>query len=190
MTRYLIGLVGVMAVAAVLWVTLAPSNDDVEDDADPAVATLPEDSPAAGPDTEAGPEPEVEPAVEPDAVVGAEPGAAAAPEVMPERDAAFEALAAARREDLPRSFGTDLTFADAVFLPRLRIMEHVFVADRGAPPAPAELRRRVQADRDRLCAEERALFEAGVTLRHSFRDRSGALLQRVHLLPEECVAGR
>ena len=155
MTRYLIGLAAVIAVAAGVYF-LVPSAPP-----EPPTASAPEPAPAPAP----------------------------APEPTPvlEGDALLEQIASARREGLPRAVGDDLTFTDAVFLPRMRIMEHVFVADRGAAPTAGELRRRVDADTQRLCTEEQALFAEDVTLRHSYRNRDGTLLQRVHLLPETCL---
>ena len=161
MTRYLIGLAAVIAVAAGVYF-LVPSAPP-----EPPTASAPEPAPA--PTAESAPEP--------------------APEPTPalEGDALLEQIASARREGLPRAVGDDITFTDAVFLPRMRIMEHVFVADRGGAPTAAELRRRVDADTQRLCTEEQALFAEDVTLRHSYRNRDGTLLQRVHLLPETCL---
>lgn len=161
MTRYLIGLVAVIAVAAGVYLLVPTAPTEAPPDA-PA-------EPVAEP--EAAPEPATEP----------EPAAPAL-----EGDARLEEMAASLRESLPRDAGGDLTFSDAVFLPRMRMMEHVFVADRSTPPSGADLRRRVETAAPQLCQDHRALFEEGVTLRHSFRDRNGSLIQRVHLLPEAC----
>lgn len=165
MTRYLVGLMVVAGLALGIWM-LVPT-------APPGPVVAPEPEPAAEPVADSPAEPEPAPVPEPPAAL--------------QGDALIAEMAAARRETLPQAAGTGITFSDAVFLPRMRIMEHVFVLDGGTIPTAADLRRRVMADTRRLCTEERALFEAGVTLRHSFRAGDGALLQRVHLLPEDCA---
>lgn len=124
----------------------------------------------------------------------AEPAPEPAPELVPEAAPAepdpaqlLEELAADLREDLPVRITDTLRKTDAIFLPRMRIMEFVYVSMAPATRAEAgELRGLVEGDAERLCRTRRDMFEMGVTLRHSFLDGNGRLFQRVYLLPEDC----
>ena len=103
-------------------------------------------------------------------------------------DAAFlQDLAADVREGLPSVIGETLTMTDAVFLPRMRIMEYAYVTTSGDVRAAAgELRSLIEARSETICIDGREMFELGVTLRNSFLDRDGTLLRRAYLLPEDC----
>ena len=76
---------------------------------------------------------------------------------------------------------------DALFLPRMRIMEYTYVTTALDARASAQtMRALIASGAERLCLEGRDMFEMGVTLRNSFKDQDGVLFQRVYLLPEEC----
>ena len=122
--------------------------------------------------------------------------APAAPEAIPREDivtpnfdeAAFlDDLAADVREGLPSVIGETLTMTDAVFLPRMRIMEYNYVTTSADPQAAVnELRSLIEGRSETICIDGREMFELGVTLRNSFLDREGTLLRRAYLLPEDC----
>lgn len=138
----------------------------------------PQDTPPA----EADPAPAVEPPAEPTP----EPAPEAAP-AEPDPAQVLEEQAADLREELPARITDTLSQTDAIFLPRMRIMEFVYVSTAPATRAEAgELRGLVEAEAERLCRTSREMFEMGVTLRHSFLDGEGRLFQRAYLLPEDC----
>lgn len=163
MKTYLAGLGGIVVLAVALGAYLLPR---------------PQDTPPS------------EPRSVPAAQAPAEPAPELAPDVAPsEPDAAqrLEALAADLREDLPARITDTLSQTDAIFLPRMRIMEFVYVSTAPATRTEAgALRALVDAEAGRLCRTSREMFELGVTLRHSFLDGDGRLFQRAYLLPEEC----
>lgn len=130
------------------------------------------------------PEPVAAPAPEPaaDLPAAAEPEAAA-----PTPEELLEQIAAATREDLPMAVSDTLTLADAIFLPRMGIMEHVFVAHAGdLGAAAADLRQRTQGEVAVICRDRHEIFERSATLRHTLRDSAGNLRDRVYVLPEDC----
>lgn len=105
----------------------------------------------------------------------------------PDEEALLEGMAADAREDLPSVMGDTLTMTDAVFLPRMRIMEYAYettFADTRA--AVDDLRALIEGRSETICIDGREMFELGVTLRNTFLDRNGALLRRVYLLPDDC----
>jgi len=126
----------------------------------------------------------------------AEPAAPVAPEaivlqeaapVSQDEEAFLEDMAADTREDLPSPVTDTLTMTDALFLPRMRIMEYTYVMTAAdARTSARDMRSLIEAGAERLCLEGRQMFGMGVTLRNSFEDRNGTLFQRVYLLPEDC----
>ena len=103
------------------------------------------------------------------------------------QDGWMQSLAANTRESLPASVTESLTMTDALFLPRMRIMEYTYVLTALDVRASArDMRALIDSGAERLCLEGRDMFKMGVTLRNSFRDREGVLFQRVYLLPEDC----
>lgn len=97
------------------------------------------------------------------------------------------ASAANTREGLPAFVTESLTMTDALFLPRMRIMEYTYVSTAlDARASARQMRTLIDSGAERLCLEGRDMFEMGVTLRNSFKDREGVLFQRVYLLPEDC----
>jgi hypothetical protein len=104
-----------------------------------------------------------------------------------DEDARLEQIAAANREVLPATVTDTLTQTYALFLPRMRIMEHSYVTTAPDPRATASALRAMIAERaGDICRDGREMFTMGVTLRNSFEDRAGNLIQRVYLLPEDC----
>lgn len=166
MKKYLVG-IGALVVVGVAYLLLAPAANP------PAPAPAPD---ATIPAAERAP-----PA----------PAPFAAPSVVPE-DAAPAArddetvlrdMAADVREALPVTVTDTLTMTDARFLPRMWIMEYTYVT---TDPDPRAMTAVMDARAKRVCLEAREMFEMGATLRNSFEDRSGALVHRDYLLPEEC----
>lgn len=172
--KYLIG-VGALVVlvvgAALLFSGSAPAP------APAVVATAP-----------TAPAPEPEPVTAPE--VATAPETVALPPTRPvasDQDEWLQALAADTRESLPSSVTESLTMTDALFLPRMRIMEYTYETTASDARASARnMRALIDAGAERLCIEGRDMFEMGVTLRNSFKDRDGVLFQRVYLLPEDC----
>lgn len=139
------------------------------------------------------------PSASSDAAQTAEPGAIAelvAPEAVapqdeaarsPDEDALLEDMAAEARESLPSAVTDDVTLTDAVFLPRMRIMDYRYVTAAADPRASVRDLRAIIEDRaESICVEGREMFGMNVTMRNSFEDRDGTLFQRVYLLPEDC----
>ena len=175
--KYLIG-VGVLVVfvvgAAFLFSRPTPAP------APGVVATVPA-VPAAEP------EPVTSPAVPTAPEMAAMPSAPTVSSVPSDLDKWLQALAANTRESLPVSVTESLTMTDALFLPRMRIMEYTYETTASDARASAQnMRAMIDAGAERLCLEGRDMFEMGVTLRNSFKDRDGVLFQRVYLLPEDC----
>ncbi len=100
-----------------------------------------------------------------------------------DEEALLENMAADTREGLPATVTETLTMTDALFLPRMRIMEFNYVA---ATANAREMKALIEARAETICLQERELVEMDVTLRSSFEDQSGNLFQRVYLLPEDC----
>jgi len=165
MMKYLIG-VGALVVVVIGYFLLVPAgNPPAPPTAPVAVAPTPEPAPVAAP-------------VAPVAVV--------AP-VSPDEEALLEQMASDARASLPSAVTDTLTQTDALFLPRMRIMEYSYVTTAADARASArEMRAMIEARAERICLEGRQMFGMGVTLRNSFEDREGNLLQRVYLLPEDC----
>lgn len=167
MTRYLIAL-GTLVLLVGVYFLLAPDPMPPAPDA-------------------ADPEPVAEPA--PDTVAPRpEPPA---PEVsiplVVDEDTRLETLAAELRERLPETVTDGLTLTDAVFLPRMRIMELRYsVAAEDARGATGDMRAQIEARAETICRAAREMFDMGVTLRNSFEDGRGTLLRRHYLLPEDC----
>lgn len=169
MMKYLVGF-GALVVVVVGYFLLAPSgNPPATPPAPVAVAPTPEPAPVAAPVTAP---------VAPVAIV--------AP-VSPDEEALLEEMAADARESLPSAVTNTLTQTDALFLPRMRIMEYSYVTTAADARASArEMRAMIEARAETICREGRQMFAMGVTLRNSFEDPQGNLLQRVYLLPEDC----
>jgi len=131
------------------------------------------------------PTPEPAPVVAPVAPVSIVPQDVAP--VSPDEVALLETMAAEVREGLPTAVTGTLTMTDALFLPRMRIMEYSYVTTAAEARASArDMRALIEASAERICLEGRQMFAMGVTLRNSFEDRDGTLFQRVYLLPEDC----
>ena len=169
MMKYLIGLGALALVAVVGYFLLVPAGGP------PAPAPEPE------------PAPSVAPSVAPTPVVPQDDAPASAEPASPDEEAVLENMAADIRENLPMAVTDTLTLTDALFLPRMRIMEYTYVE--AAPDARAsarEMRAMIEARAETICLEERQMFAMGVTMRSSFEDREGNVFQRVYLLPEDC----
>lgn len=95
----------------------------------------------------------------------------------------LEDMVALKRESLPTAISDTVTLNDAVFFPRMRIMEYVYVA---ATPTPDNLQTFIEGRAEMLCLEGRDMFGKEVTLRNSFEDSNGNLLRRIYLLEEDC----
>lgn len=170
--KFLIVLGGLIMVVAAGYVLMVPAGNP------PATGTViapaepeqPTDAPTAG-------IPVAPAAIVPEHV---------APAVLGE-EAVLEKMAAELRESLPLVISDSLTMTDAQFLPRMRIMEYSYVTSAADPRASArEMRALIEARAERICQEGREMFGMGATLRNSFKDRQGTLLQRTYLLPEDC----
>ncbi len=165
MFKYLIGL-GALVVAVTGYFLLVPADNapvPERDDAVPAPKLAP--APAA-------PEEIVEPNVSP---------------APTDEDSLLDEMAANTRESLPTAVTATVTLTDAIFLPRMRIIEYIYVTTAAdARTSSAEMRIVIEASAETICLEGRRMFEMGATLRNSFEDREGNLFQRVYLLPEDC----
>lgn len=157
MMKYLIGL-GVLVLAVVAYFAFTP---------------------AAAP-------PEPEPAPAPTAAAPAAPEPAVAAPVADE-DARLEQIAAETRENLPAAVTETLRWTDAVFLPRMRIMEFTYVGSGpGAAPSAAIFRETIATGSRQLCLDRRDMFDLGTTLRISLENSDGILIDRAYLLPADC----
>ena len=161
MMKYLLG-VGILIVGAAGYFLLVPAGSPPVPATDPAPsATAPSAPEAAVP-----------------AVSEAEPT---------DDDTLLEEIAADARESLPRAVTDSLTMTDAVFLPRMRIMEYVYLtSDSDRRSAADDLRAMIGAEGEQRCRDGRRMFDMGLTERHSLEDREGRVFQRVYLLAEEC----
>lgn len=102
-------------------------------------------------------------------------------------EAVLEDMAADLRESLPSAETDTLTMTDVLFLPRMRIMERIYVStDVDARASASDMQALIESRAETICVEGRQMFEMGVTLRNSFEDSNGTLFQRVYLLPEDC----
>lgn len=114
--------------------------------------------------------------------------AAESPAASLDEEAMLDEMAAATRERLPEAVTDTLTLTDAVFLPRMRIMEFRYVtAAADARAAAGDMRALIDARAETICVDGREMFEMGVTLRSSFEDRERNVFQRVYLLPDDCT---
>ncbi|MBQ2262548.1 MAG: hypothetical protein II336_14405 [Loktanella sp.] len=103
-------------------------------------------------------------------------------------DTRLEQIAADTRENLPSALTDTLTWTDALFLPRMRIMEYSYVsADTDAEPSADNLRNMIATRAETICLDGRDMFEMGTTLRNNFETSNGDLIDRVYLLPEDCL---
>ncbi len=94
-----------------------------------------------------------------------------------------EDMVALKRESLPTALSDTVTLNDAVFFPRMRIMEYVYVS---ATPNVDNLQTFIEGRTEMLCLEVRDMFGKEVTLRNSFEDLDGNVLRRIYLLEEDC----
>lgn len=160
--------IGALAVVVIGYFLLVPAGSP------PIPAPAPE---APAPEAPA-PAPTAEPAPE---------TPEAAPPVTASEEALLEEMAADVRENLPEAVTETLTLTDAMFLPRMRIMEFSYVTRAAdADAAALDMRTLIETRAETICREGREMFDMGVTLRHSLEDRDGNLSQRVYLLPEDC----
>ena len=98
-------------------------------------------------------------------------------------DQSVEDMVALKRESLPTALSDTVTLNDAVFFPRMRIMEYVYVS---ATPNVDNLQTFIEGRTEMLCLEVRDMFGKEVTLRNSFEDIDGNVLRRIYLLEEDC----
>jgi len=160
MMKYLIGLGGLVVVVVGGYILLVPEETSQQ-------------------------APSVPLAVETETTPADDPAPASDP--APDAETVLEDMAADARENLPEDLTDTVTLTDALFLPRMRIMEYSYVTS--APDARAsaqEMRTLIEARAETICLDGREMFDMGVTLRHSFEDSSGIVFQRVYLLPEQC----
>ncbi|MGJ8588227.1 MAG: hypothetical protein ACSHXW_08730 [Yoonia sp.] len=94
-----------------------------------------------------------------------------------------EYMVALKRESLPTALSDTVTLNDAVFFPRMRIMEYVYVS---ATPNVDNLQTFIEGRTEMLCLEVRDMFGKEVILRNSFEDIDGNVLRRIYLLEEDC----
>ena len=94
-----------------------------------------------------------------------------------------EDMVALKPESLPTALSDTVTLNDAVFFPRMRIMEYVYVS---ATPNVDNLQTFIEGRTEMLCLEVRDMFGKEVTLRNSFEDIDGNVLRRIYLLEEDC----
>lgn len=100
----------------------------------------------------------------------------------------LEQLVGSLRAGLPEAVSDSMVLTDAIFLPRMRIVELIYVTrDPDREGVVAALRNLVANRRNMICAEGRDMFALGATLRNSLVDQNGRLFQRVYVLPEECA---
>ncbi len=169
MMKYLLAIAAV-AVLGLGYFVLAPDGGSIAPVSAPPPATAPT-APAP---------------VAPVAITPPDPTTPAAP-VAVDDNARLENMVAGVRQGLPTTLSDTLSMTDAVFLPRLRIIEYTYVTSAADARAEANaLRATIEGRAQTICLDSRSMFELGVTLRNSFEDRSGTLLQRSYLLPEEC----
>lgn len=103
--------------------------------------------------------------------------------IAAEVEQSLEDIVALKRESLPTVLSDAVTLNDAVFFPRMRIMEYVYVS---ATPNSENLQAFIESRFEMLCLEGRDMFGKEVTLRNSFEDIDGRLLRRIYLLEEDC----
>lgn len=162
--KYLIGL-GALVVVVVGYLVLSLTEEPSEP---PAPASQPTPTPAV-----------------PSAPEAIAPDETAAPAL--DENELLEQMVADVRERLPSTISDTLTMTDAVFLQRMRIVEYFYVTTSADVRASAsDLRSLIEARSETICIDGRDMFELGATLRNSFADRDGNLLQRAYLLPEDC----
>lgn len=162
--KYLIGL-GALVVVVVGYLVLSLTEEPSEP---PAPASQPAPTPAV-----------------PSAPEAIAPDETAAPAL--DENELLEQMVADVRERLPSTISDTLTMTDAVFLQRMRIVEYFYVTTSADVRASAsDLRSLIEARSETICIDGRDMFELGATLRNSFADRDGNLLQRAYLLPEDC----
>ena len=161
MMKYLIGL-GALVVVVVGYFLLVPAGSPPAPSPEPAPSVTPPAAPAPVAPQDAAP-------------------------VSPDEEALLEDMAADARENLPMTVTDTLTMTDAVFQPRMRIMEYIYVTTAADARASAgDIRAMIDARAETICLEGRQMFGMGVTLRKSLEDREGNLIQRVYILPEDC----
>lgn len=164
--KYLIGL-GALVVVVVGYFALVPADRPAAPVSAPAPTTTAPTAPAP---------------VAPAAITPTD----ATPAIRDD-NAVLEDMVAGVRDSLPSVISDTLTMTDAIFLPRMRIIEYSYVTTAADARASAnELRAMIEARSQTICLDSRAMFELGVTLRNSFADRAGTLLQRTYLLPDDC----
>ncbi len=100
-----------------------------------------------------------------------------------EAELVLEDIVASVREGLPAAITDTLTLNDAVFFPRMRILEYVYVS---SAPNIEDIQSLIEGRAETLCLEARDMFGMDVTLRNSFEDLEGNVLQRIYLLDEDC----
>ena len=107
--------------------------------------------------------------------------------VSANEEVSLEDMAAFARESIPTAVTDTLTLTDALFLPRLQIMEYTYVTIVADPRSTArDMRTMIEERADTICLEGREMFEMGATQRYSFEDGRGNIFQRVYILPEDC----
>lgn len=181
MMKYLFGL-GALVVVVGGYFLLAPAANPPA----PPPAPVAAPAPISAPDT---PAPVADPAPTADSAPVAPVAIVPQQEapVTPDEETLLEDMAADTRESLPSAVTGTLTMTDALFLPRMRIMEYRYVTTAAdARASTREMRALIEASAERICLEGREMFGLGVTLRNSFEDAEGNLFQRVYLLPEDC----
>lgn len=94
-----------------------------------------------------------------------------------------EDMIALKRESLPSALTDTVTLNDAVFFPRMGIIEYVYVS---TTPDAGNFQNVIQERAQTLCREVRDMFGSEMTLRNSFEDANGTLLRRIYLLQEDC----
>lgn len=105
------------------------------------------------------------------------------PTSIDQAEQTLEEMVALRRDSLPTALTDTLTLDDAVFFPRMRIMEYVYVS---ATPIVDNLQTFIDGRAETLCLEVRDMFGKEVTVRNSFEDSDGNVLRRIYLLEEDC----
>ena len=107
--------------------------------------------------------------------------------VSADEEVSLEDMAASARESIPTAVTDTLTLTDALFLPRLQIMEYTYVTTvADARSTARDMRTMIEGRADAICLEGRQMFEMGATQRYSFEDGQGNIFQRVYILPEDC----
>jgi hypothetical protein len=113
----------------------------------------------------------------PPAVVAQDPVAIA------QTEQSLSEIAAEKRQTLPTVLSETITLNDAVFLPRLRIMEYAYAT---STSDNAALQSFVDSRAETLCLEVKDMSGTGVTLRNILEDLNGNVLRRIYLLDEDC----